>query len=133
MQQRTRRLVLRHVVACERGEAPIRNEERGEACIARDRREVDTRWREGGDEEDRSEGQRRGREKPANAPGVEVRKRDAAGRIELAQQRAGDDESGDHEENVDSDVPARNPARDRMKGYNEENGDRAQALDVGPD
>ena len=60
--------------------------------------------------------QHRRRQQTTNPPGVEAGQRDRAGRVQLADQEAGDQEPGQHEEDVDADVAAghaRDTPRDR--------------------
>ena len=52
------------------------------------------------------------------------------GRRELSGEMSGDQEAGDHEEDVDADVAAAQAPRPEVVKHHEENGDGSQALHV---
>ena len=58
--------------------------------------------------------------------------RDRAAARGLAQQVRGDEEPGDHEEDVDTDVPAGQSPRPQVVEHHQQNRDRAQRRDLGP-
>jgi hypothetical protein len=50
--------------------------------------------------------------------------------VDVADDVTGDEEPGDHEEDVDADVAARHPVRPDVEGEDEQDGDGAQRLDL---
>ncbi len=77
----------------------------------------------GGDQHDGGGGQ-----DPPGPAGGEVEQADAPG-----EQEPGDQEAGDHEEDVDADVSAGQPRYRGVEAEDGEDGDAAQAFDVGPE
>ena len=74
---------------------------------------------------------RRRRQQPADASRVEVGQHDRPGRAQLVDEQARDQEAGDHEEDVDAEVAAAEWPHAGVEGHHEDDGDRAQPLDVG--
>ena len=52
--------------------------------------------------------------------------------IQLARDDAGDQESRDHEENIDADKAARHGLREGVEAHDQQHRDRAQAINVRP-
>ena len=70
------------------------------------------------------------RQDPPRPAGVEVAQRDPAGAVGLAQQQAGDQVAGDHEEDVDADEAAVEGADVGVVERHEAHGNSPQPLDV---
>ena len=119
------------VVGGLRGEPDVAHVQGGGRGVTRDidhaqRREHDRRH----DDRGRDDHQRGGQQPPRTAS-VEGRQVDPAGRLQLAHDQAGDEEARHDVEDVDPDV-APGQARDPcVVGKDQEDGDRAQAFDVG--
>ena len=90
----------------------------------------------GGEEQEREgadggEEDRRQRQQPLGAAGVEAAQRDAAGPVELAQQQPGDEEARDDEEDVDADIAAGEEGQARVAEEDGADRDGAHSLDIG--
>ena len=75
--------------------------------------------------------QQRGRQQAPHAPRVEAQQIDLAGLLPLPQQQAGDEEAGDDVEDIDADESAVRVRQADVEEQHRQDGDRAQALDVG--
>ena len=115
-------------VARELGVATV---ERDGSCARQDRYAVDGRVEphHGGDRGQQHDEKRGGEAKDALA--VEADDVDAAVVLVLAEKHAGDEESGDDEEDVDADEAARGPRHARVEEHHEENHQASKAFDVG--
>ena len=131
--QRGRRLPLGEVVGADGGEADVGRERGDPDGVLDDLDRADQR-EEGDGGDDRRHGHQRGRgEDPPGAPRVEAHQRDPARAGRLAHQQRGDQEPGDHEEDVDADEAARERAEARVSHDHQQHGERAKTLDVGPE
>ncbi len=81
----------------------------------------------GGDQDD----QRGSGDDPAAPTAVEGEDRGVVGGRAFPQQHAGDDEAGDHEEDIDSDVAAGDPGGTGVVEDDEHHGHCPEPLDVG--
>ena len=82
---------------------------------------------------DRDEDEDGRRQQPAGPPRHEPWPRDRARGGQLAQQQPGDEVAGDDEEDVDAEEAVRQERQARVVDQHEQDGDRPQALDVGPE
>ena len=121
----------REVVPGRHGEPDVgRGQGRGRA-VEGHRRPVERRQeRVGRDERDDQAG-RGGGQDPPHATRVEVTDVDPAGPVVLPDQETRDQEPADQEEDVNADVAPGDPAEVGVVQDDEEDGDPAQALDVG--
>ena len=130
MLQRRRRAALREVVGLLRDECPVRNpEERGDGVVAQ---------RGGGlGREERSRRHHRQHhddqrgQQPSRAPDPEARQRDSPAAAQFVEQQRGDQESAEHEEDVDTEEPAGNTGDAAVVGQDESNRDGADAVQRG--
>ena len=120
-----------HVLGGLRGEPPVRAPQGGTDDVTGDALAVDRRdqcdGRGGGGGEDEG-GQR---QEPPDPPGVEVTDRDGARPGDLVDEQAGDEEAGQHEEDVDPDEAAADHSDARVERHHQHDGHRPQTLDVG--
>ena len=81
---------------------------------------------------DGGRGQHQGRErqKPPDAPGVELAERDGPRARDLVDEQTRDEEAGEHEEHVDADESPADDTDPGVERHDEEHCDGAQALDV---
>jgi hypothetical protein len=71
------------------------------------------------------------RKNPPDSPLIEAQKAELL-LIELAHDDAGDQETGNHEENVDANEAARHRLRESVKVHHQHHGDGPQAIDIRP-
>ena len=118
-----------HVLRGLRGEAPVRTPQSSidevEAIPLRsisgtNRNTAGGRGQHGGRE----------RQKPPDAPGVELAERDGPGARDLVDEQTRDEEAGEHEEHVDADETSADHTDAGVERHDEEHCDGAQALDV---
>ena len=125
--QRRRRAALREVVGLLCDEGPVRHpEERGDGVVAQCggglRREECAR-RHHRQHHDDQRGQQ-----PSRAPDPEARQRDSPATGQFVEQQRGDQESAEHEEDVDTEEPAGNTGDAAVLGQDEPNRDGADAV-----
>ena len=133
VEHRARFDVLGEVVDRLLGEVPVGRVEGGADDVAGDFDRAHGREQQQREDADRGEQDRRERQQPPGAAGVEAAQGDAPGAVDLVEQKAGDEEAGDDEEDVDADVAA---GEERDAGVAEQDRadrDRAHALDVRPE
>ena len=128
-----RRSELGQVVRPDGGEVEVGEEDRRPSTV--DRRlttghdaQEEVRGRDRGDDHERGGG-----EDATATASVEGQDRRPAGRSTFAEEDAGDDEAGDHEEDVDADVAAGQGGEPGMEQHDQEHGDSAETFDVGPE
>ena len=131
MQQRRRRDLGTQVVRRLEGEAQVRHVERGGDPVGTHVGNAEGREHDRRDRDRHEEAERRGRKQAPRPTRVEPGERDGAGSLELTDEQARDQEPGQHEEDVDADVSAGDPGYAGVEQQHEEDGDAAQALEVG--
>ncbi len=133
VEERRGRADGREVVACRSREPEVGHRRGSRRPVERQPGPVERGHDHGGDgQDDRDRDERRRQQAPDAAP-VEPDEVDATCPLTLPQQEAGDEEAGDDEEDVDAHEAARDGRQLRMEEEDEEDGDPAQALDVGPE
>src|SRR5690606_33458452 len=81
----------------------------------------------------RDQHQCRRRQQPLGALGVEADQRHGTGALDLLEQQAGDQEAGDHEENIDTCESTRHVAQLQVVEQHHDDGNRTQPFDIGPE
>ena len=114
-------------------EAPVGAPEGRAHQVAGDALPVDRRDQEERGHRGRRQDQRRERQQPPDAPGVEVAQRDRPGAGDLVDEQAGDEEAGEDEEHVHADEPAADDAHTGVEGDDQQDRHGPQPLDVAPE
>ena len=131
MQEGRRRDLGPQVVGCLERKAQVRHVEGGGDTVGADVGNAEGRQHERGDRDRHEETERRGRQEAPRPSCVEPSERNAPGSLDLTDQQARDQEAGQDEEDVDTDVPAGDPGHTGVEQQHEQDGDAAQSLEVG--
>ncbi len=121
----------REVVARSQGEADVAEREGRDGAVQADGRPIErSHEKEGGAKRGDEHDEGRRKQTPGSAC-VERQQADPPGSLVLAQEEPGDEEAADDEEDVDADEAAGHPGQAGVKQDDDEDGQPAQALDVG--
>ena len=136
MQEGREAVVGRIEVVGRHREADVRDRDGRGCAVLHDRRPRTERDQLIGDYERDEQDDCGGREDATHAPRVEAGEAHLAGALAFADQQAGDQESGDHEEEIDADeaaryLQARVGERPGVIEDHEKDGDASEPLDVG--
>ena len=130
VQQRRRRRAGLEVVGRLRREPEVGDVQGGRRCVADDVGHPDRRQHDGRRDDDDDDDDECGGKQPSGPARIEGRQGDRPGRRELSRDEAGDQEAGDDEEDIDTDIAAAERRQVRVIGQDHEDRDRAQALDI---
>jgi hypothetical protein len=130
MEQRRRRLTLFEVIEPSRSETEVRRERRRVQAVPDGLPRANQVEQEVRSDLGREQRERRCRQDPPRTAGVKADERDRALLRRLGEQDPGDQEAGDHEEDVHADVTAGERADAGVAQHHEQHRHRAQALDI---
>ena len=128
--ERRGRTVLGEVVGAVDRQPEVHRIQRTADRVARVLHEPHLRQEQPGTSDRGDHHQGRRRQQTQRPTAVELPDRDSVRRRQLAQQHRGDEEARDHEEDIDPDVAAAEPAHRGMGENDQRDGQRTQPLDV---
>ena len=111
-----------------RGEVPVRRVEQRREGVAAHPGQGRRRRRQPPDDDDDEQDQQQRGQQPARPPDPKVAQRDGAGPPLLAQQQAGDEIAGEHEEHVDAQKAAASPRHPGVVEHDSGDGESPQSV-----